>query len=109
MGSLLSTFASWLRQLLLDLWQWVVDLVQSLVDWLEAAVVWVLAFAVRAVAALLALIPVPSFVADFSNVLSGISADVGYWVGPFRIGTGVAIVLAAYATRFLIRRLPFIG
>ena len=106
---MLQAFANWLRDLLSGIWQWVVDLVQALVDWLEAAVLWVLGWLLEVVAAILAAIPVPSWVSGAGGSLSGISGQVGYWVEPFNIGMGIAIILGAYGVRFGIRRIPFIG
>jgi len=45
--------------------------------------------------------------------VNGTTFDVvgGFWYlfNLFRLGTGIPLILAAYATRFLIRRLPIIG
>lgn len=106
---MLQAFANWLKGILSGIWEWAVALVQDLVEWLEAAVYWVVAFILEIVAAILSVISVPSWVSSANGVLSSISGSVGYWVEPFNIGSGVLIVLGAYAIRFGIRRIPFIG
>lgn len=106
---MVQAFANWLKGILEGIWQWVVDLVQSLVEWLEAAVLWVLGWMLEVGAGILAAIPVPSWASGASASLGGISGQVGYWVEPFNIGAGIAIILGAYGIRFVIRRIPFIG
>lgn len=44
-----------------------------------------------------------------SNALSFITCEMWYWLEPFQFGNGLAIVLNAYALRFIIRRIPVIG
>ena len=44
-----------------------------------------------------------------SGALSGIPAAVWYFLDLFNISAGIPIVLAAYVTRFVIRRIPIIG
>lgn len=37
------------------------------------------------------------------------SLGVGWWLSWFHLGYGISVVLAASGTRFLIRRLPYVG
>lgn len=43
------------------------------------------------------------------DALSGIGATTWYFLNVFEIQAGVAMVVSAYATRFIIRRMPIIG
>jgi len=55
---------------------------------------------------LISLIPaVGPLVAQLSNVDPGIA----FWLTFFQFPTGFAMVISAYFTRFIIRRLPFVG
>lgn len=44
-----------------------------------------------------------------SAAFSGLSPSTWFFLDFFQIGFGVPMVIAAYVTRFLIRRLPVIG
>ena len=66
-------------------------------------------FMLDALASALESIPVPSFMNDLQGYANGIPADVIYYVKPFDLGTGIAIIGSAYLIRFLIRRIPFVG
>jgi hypothetical protein len=44
-----------------------------------------------------------------SSSLGGISADVWYFLDLFNVSAGIPILLSAYVTRFIIRRLPVVG
>jgi len=46
---------------------------------------------------------------DIQALLSGIPSDVAYFLSFFRIDFGIKAILTAYVSRFLIRRIPFIG
>ena len=43
------------------------------------------------------------------DALSGIGAATWYFLDVFQIQAGIAMVVSAYATRFIIRRMPIIG
>lgn len=91
MASILSDFAVWLKDLLL----WVPRKVWSeLLD---------------SLAALLAALPVPGFVSQASAAFSQIPPSVLFFADKFALSEGVAMILAAYALRFVIRRIPIIG
>lgn len=59
--------------------------------------------------AVLAAIPVPDWAVNVGSYAGSISTNVMYFIAPFNIGTGLAIMMSAYGIRFLIRRIPFIG
>ena len=46
---------------------------------------------------------------NLSSALSGIPESVWYWLDLFSVSTGLSTVVSAYATRFIIRRIPVIG
>lgn len=50
-----------------------------------------------------------ALIAQISNSLGSIPSDVGYFISVFRIDTGLKILLSAYVTRFIIRRIPLMG
>jgi len=52
------------------------------------------------------------FPLDFISVFndfSSVASTLGYFMSPFKIGTGLGFILSAYVIRFLIRRIPIIG
>lgn len=56
------------------------------------------------------------FVADLipnassvNGALSGIGSATWYFLDTFQVTTGVSALMSAYATRFIIRRMPVIG
>lgn len=44
-----------------------------------------------------------------NGALSGIGAATWYFLDTFQVTTGVSALMSAYATRFIIRRMPVIG
>jgi hypothetical protein len=91
MGELLSDFAGWLKDVLL----WVPrKLWSELLDGL---------------AALLTAIPTPDFVIQAQAAMGGIPSNVVFFASKFAVPESIAMALAAYAIRFLIRRIPLIG
>jgi len=45
----------------------------------------------------------------FTSAFSGLPAGIWYFCDLFRLDYGVPLLIAAYVSRFLIRRLPVIG
>lgn len=48
-------------------------------------------------------------VSAVNDALAGIPSGVWFFLAMFRADIGIKMVISAYATRFLIRRLPVIG
>ncbi len=46
---------------------------------------------------------------DLSSALGGVPSDVWYFIDLFNVSTGIPILLSAWVTRFIIRRIPVIG
>ena len=46
---------------------------------------------------------------SLSSALGGIPASVWYFLDLFNVSTGIPILLSAWVTRFIIRRIPIIG
>ena len=67
-----------------------------------AVVVWLVP---KAVGYLVPFLGVASLTAAFSQVDWG----VWFWLDFFRLNVGIPLLIAAYVSRFLIRRLPVIG
>ena len=43
------------------------------------------------------------------SLVSALPESIRYFIGVFRLDTGLPILVAAYLTRFFIRRLPVVG
>lgn len=48
-------------------------------------------------------------ISQISQLFGGLSSVVLYFFSIFKVGTGLQLILAAYITRFVIRRIPVIG
>jgi hypothetical protein len=46
---------------------------------------------------------------SINSTLSGIGSATWYFLDAFKVTTGISLVVSAYATRFIIRRIPVIG
>lgn len=46
---------------------------------------------------------------SLKDAFGSLPADVWYFLSVFRVDIGISLTISAYATRFLIRRLPFVG
>lgn len=86
---------------------------QNFLDMLVEMLLWVpkkiFSLILDGLATVLEAIPVPDWAAGVAGASSGITGDVMYFAEPFNVGSGIGILLAAYAIRFLIRRIPVIG
>lgn len=96
------------------------DVVGSLFQWLQDAYDWfvefilgfpdfVIKWVVDGAIEFFNWLPVPSFFQQAGGALQGIPQGVVFFLEPFRIGEGLAIVLVAFLIRFIIRRIPLIG
>ncbi|EJL85639.1 hypothetical protein PMI16_03419 [Herbaspirillum sp. CF444] len=47
--------------------------------------------------------------ADLSAALGGLPGDVWYFLDLFNVSAGIPVLLSAWVTRFIIRRIPVIG
>jgi len=87
--------------------------IKQILDWLLLFVDWVFLecakFVLAGLAAVMAAIPVPSWVSGASGAVAAIPAGVAYLIGSMHIADGCTILVSAYIIRFLIRRLPIIG
>lgn len=55
------------------------------------------------------LIPLLPNASRVSGALGGIPSSVWYFLDLFNVSAGIPILLSAYVTRFIIRRIPVIG
>lgn len=46
---------------------------------------------------------------NLSSAIGNIPSGVAYFLSPFRLDIGVKVVVTAYITRFIIRRIPLMG
>jgi Protein of unknown function (DUF2523) len=55
------------------------------------------------------LIPLLPSSANVTGAMSSLTSATWYFLNMFSIQTGLSMVVSAYATRFIIRRIPIIG
>lgn len=67
---------------------------------------WAWSGVIESFASMLSLIPVPSFI---ENASLSIPSTMVWFTDALEVPFGLSVVVAAYTTRFLIRRLPVIG
>lgn len=73
---------------------------------LERFFAWVWDGVLNGIASMLELIPVPDFL---QNQTLTIPDGVAWFAGALELDAGLPILVGAWAARFLVRRLPFIG
>jgi hypothetical protein len=94
--------------------------VQTLINFLKEALAWLFSFfdwliqevvqlVLAGLAAVLALIPVPSWLMGAAGVMGAMPPGVAFVANAFMLPQGLAIIISAYTIRFVIRRIPFIG
>ena len=88
---------------------WFADVFERFTNWIMEFVKWVFQNILDALAAIIEAIPVPDFVSNASNLFSQIPGEVAYFLHFFAIPQGITMILSAYALRFVLRRIPFIG
>jgi hypothetical protein len=49
------------------------------------------------------------FSTSVPQIVNAIPADMYWFISAFKIDYGIKVIVSAYATRFLIRRIPFVG
>ncbi len=103
MGELLSSFGIWL-----------VDKVFTpLLKWFKDAFLWfpkkLFELLTDGIASVVEAIPVPDFLTAGGNLFGGIDPGIIYFASVAELNTGILLIVSAYAARFLLRRIPFIG
>lgn len=83
------------------------DLLARFLGWLGDLFFHLLATILGWIVDLVKLIPVPEFLNNLSPIQ--FPEAIGYFVAPYELEHGVIIITSAYAARFIIRRLPFVG
>lgn len=48
-------------------------------------------------------------IANLSSSFASLPSDIAYFLTPFHIDRGLELVISAYITRFIIRRIPLMG
>lgn len=90
-----------------------IEFFERILVWLKDLLLWIprklTELVLDGLAALIELIPVPSFLSDAPTFLGGIDTQIAYFLEGFAIAEGLTIVFAAYILRFLIRRIPLVG
>lgn len=106
---------SWLIEKITLLFEFLRDAMWAMLHWVGdqvRGIFWAMfEFAGNFVIWLLQGIPVPAWFdgANVQDVLNAIPAEVWWGLEFAQIPTGLAMVFGAYAFRFFIRRIPFIG
>lgn len=109
----MSEFANWIKEIFLDVLEWLLELAAAVLEWLLEALLWILSKAwqllLEGLAALLESIPVPGFMQDAGSFWGNIPGSIVYFFQFFAVAEGMAMIGAALALRFLLRRIPLIG
>lgn len=81
-------------------WSWIVDEAKSLFVWFSEQIF-------NGVVAVLHAIPVPSWASNVGSL--SLPSEVAWAASAFELPYAGTVIASAYAIRFVIRRLPFIG
>lgn len=85
----------------------------GLMQWLSDFLLWVPRFLFASMLDGLNLLfeslPVPGFIGSIAGLWSAIAPGVWWFLSAFLVPEGIALLLAAGALRFTLRRIPFIG
>ena len=76
-------------------------------DEFKSFFLWVYDALLSGFAALIELIPVPSFIQNIQSTV--MNPAVSWFLEPFNITYGLGVIASAYAARFILRRIPAIG
>jgi hypothetical protein len=90
-GGVVSDFAKWLLDALLYVPKWI---------WQEL---------LKALAAVITAIPVPTWFQTFSTGMAGFTSQAVWWLDLIQFKVGLTMIAAALLARFLLRRVPLIG
>lgn len=92
---------------------WLAARLQEFLTWVYDLVLWVpkklFSLIMDALASFFESIPVPGFITNAGSFFQGIPDSFLYFINMFAVGEGIAMVIAAYILRFILRRIPFIG
>lgn len=91
------------------LWKWLEDVLQWLYDVLLFIPLKVWEGLLSGLASLIEAIPVPGFMQNLGSYVAGIDPGIAFFLSSMNFGTGIAMILGAYAIRFVIRRIPVVG
>jgi hypothetical protein len=91
-----------LREALIEFGSWLLDV-------LEGAAVIVLTPVYAGLAGIIQTIPVPEAVSLLPTVFESVPPEALYMANMLWIGPGLTMFFGALTTRFILRRLPFIG
>jgi hypothetical protein len=78
----------------------------TFIDWIFGEIFQLIC---NAAIAVIAALPLPSWVTGASTMVSGLPVGVLYFAQAFDLHTGFTVMFSAWGLRFLIRRIPFIG
>lgn len=94
----MTAFAEWLISIIEQVIQFILDLPLVIADWLWQALLYLISASY--------IVPILETGGDlFTNIDPG----VWYFLGLVQLPYGISVITTAYALRFLVRRIPFIG
>ena len=109
----MEAFAAWVKSLVEDVLEWLLGVAAQVLEWLLTAVLWVVEKAwsllLNGLAYLLEQIPVPAFMQQVNGFWGQIPGSIVYFFQFFAVAEGMAMIGAALALRFILRRIPVIG
>lgn len=92
---------------------WLSEKFQAILEWVKELLLWIprkiWEELLDGLATVIESIPVPDFMLDAANAFDSIGGNVLFFAQKFAVGEGIAMVLAAYLLRFILRRIPLIG
>lgn len=80
--------------------KWMADELKMIIMWWYDALL-------SGLAKIIESIPVPDFLENIYNAV--MTPEVSWFLDPFELPYGLGVMVTAYAARFLLRRVPFIG
>ncbi len=88
---------------------WLTNFAATIWGWITSGFEWVWHELLGALTTVLSAIPVPSFLSAAPTYVGAIPPSAVFFLAAFKVPQGVAIIVGAYAVRFVIRRIPLIG
>jgi phage-related protein len=109
----MTALISWLGEKIYKVLQWFIDTIWAALQYIETLLMVFLHDTweniVMSLASLLNAIPVPDFMTQAHAAFSGLPGFFLWVAVLMKLPEGLSMIMAAYAFRFLLRRIPLIG
>ena len=99
----------WLVERFNDILDWILSLVYFVFEYLGYVIFLVAKDIFESLTGVITAIPRPPVFATVDAAFCSNFSSMGYFASQVNIGAPLALIMSAYAVRFLIRRIPFIG